>query len=158
MGKLNEIQLLETSLQACIRSALAARHRLSTARERQGLRDPLAFLTRDEVNELRAEHQEVVAAMITAMHPSPKLARMAELAMTTKKLAATANTAAQIVRAGAVRRGEAAANDAPKAGSAAAQIVVAGKKRRGDGGGNGSGPTLAQQIILAGKKRRGKTT
>lgn len=84
MGKQhNEIQMLEASLSACLRNALAARQRLSAARDRHGLRDRLAFLTRDEVDELRAEHKQVVAGLIAG--PSPTYVRMAKLFMAAKK-------------------------------------------------------------------------
>lgn len=78
MGKQhNEIQMLEASLAACLRNALAARQRLSAARDRHGLRDRLAFLTRDEVDELRAEHKQTIAALIKG--PSPEILRIAKL-------------------------------------------------------------------------------
>lgn len=79
----NEIQLLEASLSACLHNALAARQRLSAARRKAGLRDRLAFLTRDEVDELCAEHKQVVAGLIAG--PSPTYVRMAQLFMAAKK-------------------------------------------------------------------------
>jgi hypothetical protein len=70
----NHVKLLESSLRNVLASAVAARKRLTAAREEHGLADPQMFFTRAEVDELlaeeRAERRAIVRAFTGANNPN----------------------------------------------------------------------------------------
>jgi cellobiose phosphorylase len=72
------IRVMEASLAALVRNALAAREKLSVARQHAGLRDVHAFATAAEVAELRAEHHDEFVGFLKSQ-ASPSFKRMAEL-------------------------------------------------------------------------------
>lgn len=86
-----KLRALEMSCAATLRNALAARKRLSAAREAADEVDVRAFLTLDEhrkiVRRMRSEHQAEI--MVVVKHfmspPDPVYRRLAELAMQAKE-------------------------------------------------------------------------